>query len=248
MKRFAMAFAMSAMMPRAIAGPIDYVSLPTVEHGEREIDFKYGVANDGDAEEESGSSLGFGLGVRPWWFVELNAIWENGAGAGAGWELEEFEIENKFQLTEAGRHAVDLGLLFELEFPREGGETKEWKIGPLFQKELGRTQFNWNVIFEREFGGERASGEEHEIELAYQWQVKYRWRPVIEFGAQGLGEVGEWSDWEASEAQSHVLGPAAFGRLRLGDEGKLTYNTALLFGVSDGAPDRTFRLQVEYEF
>jgi len=85
-------------------------------------------------------------------------------------------------------------------------------------------------------------------ELGYQWQIKYRWRPKFEFGAQGFGEVGKWNDWSPGREQEHILGPAIFGKLALGGRNVLRYNGALLFKASSAAPDHTLRAQLEYEF
>ena len=47
----------------AVAGPSDYVFLPAVAYGEREIDFKYGAAGKKDEPSEQAASLGFGYGA-----------------------------------------------------------------------------------------------------------------------------------------------------------------------------------------
>ena len=60
--------------------------------------------------------------------------------------------------------------------------------------------------------------------------------------------MGEWNHWEDSNEQSHKLGPAIFGKIGLGNKQAIRYNAALLYGVSDAAPDHTFRMQAEYEF
>ena len=44
------------------------------------------------------------------------------------------------------------------------------------------------------------------------------------------------------------MGPAFFGKFGVGIKQAIRWNTELLFGVSDAAPDYTFRMQVEYEF
>jgi hypothetical protein len=53
----------------AHAGPADYVYTPTVEEGEKEIDFKFGTA-DSDPRKTLGS-VGLGYGVNNWWFTEV---------------------------------------------------------------------------------------------------------------------------------------------------------------------------------
>lgn len=227
----------------AAAGPADYVYTPAVEYGEKEIDFKFGTAKEQDGTRTRVTSLGFGYGVTEYWFTELYLKREREGSEG----LTIGEWENKFQLTETGKYAVDIGLITEIEAPLSNGkEPWEFKIGPLFQTEFGKLQLNGNILFERKIGGD--DDEDHITEMGYQWQAKYRWMQEFEFGLQGMGEMGEWNHWENSSEQNHRIGPAVFGKLDLGQKQAIKYNAALLFGVSDAAPDHTFRMQAEYEF
>lgn len=228
----------------AIAGPADYIYTPTVEQGEKEIDFKFGTARQQDGTRKAVSSLGFGYGATDYWFTEIYLKHER-EGDGS---LTLAEWENKFQLTETGKYAVDMGLIVEVEAPLNNGkEPWELKIGPLFQTEFNKLQLNGNVLFERKFGPKDAD-DRYVTEIGYQWQAKYRLKSEFEFGAQGFGEMGEWNHWENSNDQNHRFGPAVFGKLALGNKQAIKYNAAWLLGVSEAAPNNTFRMQVEYEF
>src|SRR5436190_21133128 len=102
----------------AQASAADYVTTPSVEYGEREIDVKYGTEKPANGEgRESAGSVGFGYGVTPWWFTEayLNAKKEPSAQT----KYDAFEWENKFQLTDMGKSFVDAGFVADLEFPRD---------------------------------------------------------------------------------------------------------------------------------
>ena len=225
----------------AHAGPDDYVATPAVEYGEREIELRFGTAKQ-SGERFSAGSIAFGYGATPWWFTEVYAKFTRAAGESTRFDAVEWE--NKLQLTEPGEHFVDLGLLVEIERPRERAEGYELRIGPLLQRDFGPVQANVNVLLERHFH----SDEPEATELGYQWQLKYRWRPDLEFGAQGFGDVGNWNDWSPVREQEHIAGPALFGKLGLGGRQVLKYNAALLFKLSSAAAERTFRAQLEYEF
>lgn len=230
----------------AFAGPADYVYTPTVEEGEREIDFKYGRASAPGGHDRA-ASIGFGYGATSWWFTEL---YVKGFGAaGQDMKTEAYEWENRFQLTETGKYFVDVGLITELEIPRDSGERKEAKIGALFQREFGRVQANFNTLLERKFGGDFAPGTDPQATVfLYQYQLKYNWKPSLDFGLQGYGETGKWNHWEGAGEQFHNLGPAVFGKTRLNEHLALKYNAAWLFGTTNATPDNTFRAQVELEF
>jgi hypothetical protein len=225
------------------AGPATYIATPIVEEGEREIDFKLGTARLKDGSRESQQTLGIGWGVNKYWFTELYALWHKPVGEAHSFDA--WEWENKFQLTETGRYPVDVGFLLEIERPAERSEGYEIVWGPLLQTEIGnKVQLNANLLFERHIKSEEPS----ETELAYQWQAKYRWRPDLEWGAQGLGGFGPWQNWNASKDQSHAAGPALFGKINLGERKAIKYNAAWLLGLTDATPHNTFRMQVEFEF
>ncbi|OIO09102.1 MAG: hypothetical protein AUJ80_04755 [Gallionellaceae bacterium CG1_02_60_325] len=229
----------------ALAGPADYVYTPIVEYGEKEIDFKHGSARQNDGTFKQVTSLGLGYGATEAWFTEVYLKYEKTAGN----SLTLAEWENKFQLTETGRYAVDAGFIAEVEAPlNNGNEPYEFKFGPLFQTEYSKLQFNGNLLFKRKFGNRNDGDDSYVTEFGYQWQAKYRWLPAFEYGLQGFGEMGEWNDWNSSSAQNHRLGPALFGKAHLGEHQAVKYNAAWLFGASPAAPAHTVRVQAEYEF
>jgi len=224
------------------AGPADYVYVPTVDHGEKEIDFKFGAAKQPSGETAQVASLGVGYGVTDWWFTEVYVKTEHESPDP---RLNILELENKFQLTETGKYPLEVGLITEFEFPlNQDGAPIEFKFGPLFQTEFDKVQLNGNLLFETRFG----NGNPTETAFQYQWQVKYRWHKEFEFGLQGFGETGDWNDWSPSDQQEHKLGPAIFGKLPVGDRAAIRYNAAWLIGMTDATPNNTFRMQVEYEF
>ena len=228
----------------AIAGPADYVYTPTVEYGEREIDFKAGAASPQAGSGTRVGSIGYGYGVTENWFTEVYLKQERSGNT----DVTLTEWENKFQLTGTGKYPLDLGFITELEAPLSGNAPWEINIGPLLQTEFGKLQLNGNLLFQRAFGMADESGVPYSTNLNYQWQAKYRWQPVLEFGVQGFGGMGKWNDWNNQTNQDHRVGPAAFGKLALGNRRVVKYNAAWLLGASNAAPSHTFRMQVEYEF
>lgn len=225
-----LALAAALLTPAALAGPAAYVHTPIVSYGEREIELKWGRAKvDGSHEHET--VVGYGMGLKPWWFAEVNLAYEGASDQSTRYAA--FELENIFQLTETGRHAFDVGLLLEIERPRDHSEGYEVKFGPLLQTEVGRVQLNGNLLLERHF----RAAEPSETETLYEWQAKYRWRPTLEPGLQGFGEEN-----------SHILGPALFGKVSLGGRQALKYDAAWLAAASHAAPAHTVRVRLEYEF
>lgn len=228
----------------AFAEPTDYIYLPAVEYGEKEIDFKYGSARTG-SDRDQAASIGFGYGATQRWFTEAYLKYARPSGEGTAFDA--IEWENKFQLTETGEYPVDVGLITEIEITKRPGDPNELKWGPLFQTDLGKLQLNGNLLFMKRFGRDDVSSS-HPVEFGYQWQVKYRATPAFQYGFQGFGETGKWNDWVSQEEQNHRLGPAVFGKVALGNRQVIKYNAAWLLGASQAAPGHILRAQVEYEF
>ena len=88
---------------------------PTVEYGEKEIDFKSGTAQQRRRPRESAASIGFGYGAKEWWFTELYLKYKRENNEDTKYDA--FEWENKFQLTETGKYPVDVGFLLEIDAP-----------------------------------------------------------------------------------------------------------------------------------
>lgn len=233
-----------ALIRMAVASPADYVYTPSIEQGEREIDVKYGSATPVAGNSAQAVSLGLGYGATEDWFSEVYLKRErNGAQ-----NVTLTEWENKFQLTETGKYPIDIGLIAELEAPLSGRAPWSIRLGPLFQTEFGKFQLNGNLLFDRAFGMKDESGVPFSTNIGYQWQAKYRWQPTLEYGMQGMGEMGKWDSWYKQADQNHRIGPAVFGKFALGNRQAIKYNAAWLMGLSPAAPNHTFRMQVEYEF
>lgn len=226
------------MSGMAVAGPADKVYRPIVEKGETEFEFRGGYRDFSADPSEYAYVFDVGYGVTDRWKTEL--VVEYSGATGFGGSMEAWEWENIIVLTEQGKHWVDVGLFAEYEHSFAAGPD-EVKIGPMFEKSIGNTITNLNLIFERQVG----SGASNDIELDYSWQVKWTGNERLEFGVQGFGGLGEVGD--LGEGDKHSIGPAIFGMKKLANGNKLGFDAAVLAGLNDAAPDRTFRFQIEYE-
>ena len=228
------------------AGPLgsaDYVYTPAVTEGEKEIDFKIGTAKARDGTRTSATTLGLGYGVNSFWFTEV--YFKAKRETPDSLRYDALEWENKFQLTETGKYPVDVGFIVEIERPKDRSEGYELRFGPLFQTELTQSVVaNLNILFGKNYRTTTPAP----MELGYQWQLKYRWMPQFEVGAQGFGRLGPVRNWLPGDQQEHKLGPAVFGKIRLEGRRAIYYNAAWLVGANSNTARNTFRLQAEYEF
>jgi hypothetical protein len=220
------------------AGAADPVYVPVVEQGETEFELRGGYRDFDGAPNDHAFVFDVGYGVTDRWRTE--AVLEYSAEGGERGKLEALEWENVFVLTEPGKYWMDVGVLAEYEHTFADGPD-EVKIGPLLQKEIGRTVANLNFRFKHEVG----SGASNDTELDYRWQLRWLGNEALEWGVQGFGELGTIE--RLGKGDSHSIGPALFGMKRLASRDKVRYNAAVLAGLNDAAPGAAFRFQVEYE-
>lgn len=248
MKKYLLLCAALLTLASAVhAGPDEYIYPARVEQGEREIDFKFGSRSMKDKDKNrSAGSIGLGYGVNEHWFTEVYLKYNHNAGSNT--EYDAIEWENRFQFTETGKYPVDLGFLFEVERPQDRSEGYEVKWGPLFQADIGKTEWIANALIQRNY---RADTSESAVAF-YRLQGRYLYRKEFSFGAQVFGDLGTWNQWASSRGQGRRAGPAVFGKIGLGGKQAIKYNAAYLMGKTriddDAFRGKTLRMQLEYEF
>ncbi|TAL85585.1 MAG: hypothetical protein EPN74_07900 [Rhodanobacter sp.] len=234
--------AMSASV--AWAGPARTLYTPIVSYREWELELRGGSqdwAQRTNGEQAMVAAVGYGIAPR--WFTEVAAEYSRAPGEAP--RVEEFEWENIIQLTEHGRYWMDVGLFAEYAHNRLK-HTNKIVMGPMLQKEVGRSQFNLNVLFGRRVD-KRGIGEVP-ITTQMSYALQWRWhgsRPWLSPGLQGFGSLGSTG---RLRSETFNLGPALFGESSLGGGRKWKYNAAVLAGLTRATPDLTVRFQLEYEF
>lgn len=231
----------SCLQQQAAAGTGYYLVSTYPTEGQRTVDFKYWNAKPGGQPARSSPELGFGYTVNSRWYTELTAQWfQFGPGAE---HLSGFEWQNDFMLTQ-GQYPIDVAFHTNVERAADGSGEIGAEFGPVLQTEFGRTQLNLNVFFSRDYRTEAAEP----MQIAYQWQVKYRWIEKLQFGAQGFGEMGQWNDWLPRGQQSHRAGPALFGSWHVAGGQEWKYEAAYLVGKNAARNAKSVAMRVQYAF
>lgn len=225
------------------ASPSDYVSEPAADKGEFEIDVQTGANSRRPmgSDVQAAIGIGFGYGIAEHWFTEIVPKWERTQPGGT--HPDAIEWENKFIFTEPGEYPFDLGVLTEIERPKNHANGWEVRTGPILRTNFDKWDLTTNALFTRHY----RAAEAQQTEFGYQLQAKYRWKREAEFGIQGFGELGPWNHLSPASEQSQRFGPAFFGKVTVGEHQVLRYNTAWLIGTTSGSPKRSFRLQIELE-
>ncbi len=231
------------LLPRAAHAGDYQVYSPHIVLGENELEAR-GFTSWGTGPHTGagqGLKFAFGHAFTSWWASEVYAEAEQEYGESL--KLEEFEWENRFQLTPQGRYWVDVGFMSELEIPRFGDDPYQLSLGPTFEKDFGRWTVLLNTLVVQQFGTNAASG----VGLEYRARLEYRWRrglsPIIEAYGEPAGNFGGY------DHPRHQIGPGVTGQIPMGGVGNnLRYGLVALFGENRNAPDSTLVLRLEYEF
>lgn len=203
---------------------------PYVEPLEKELEFIGTHSYDAMDNYQNRYLLGYGQSLTDNFSLELSALAEQHQES--DFDIEAYELEGLYQLSEQGAQTIDYGLLIELE-----RETKvnisEMGATLLLESELGDTSLTANLGLAYEFG----SGIDNEYDRSARLQWRYRYRPALEPALElYLDEYDK------------AAGPALMGLQRLGTRQKLRWELGLLFALEKETPDTLLRAALEFEF
>jgi hypothetical protein len=233
--------ALASTSQPAHADPGYYVVTAYDNAGQRSIDLRYWTVKSEPYPATRWPEIGLGYGVNSRWYTELFASFIGTQDTAT--RLSSWNWQNEYLLTQ-GQYPIDVAVHAMLIKHDASTDGYTLEAGPVFQTDIGRTQLNANVFFERTFNAEQSSP----TQIKYQWQIRHRWRPALQLGLQGFGELGTWDHWSPHDQQSHRAGPAVFGKLALGDGRALLYQAAILFGSTYGQNGDMFSMRVQYAF
>jgi hypothetical protein len=225
----------------ARADPGYYVVTAYDNAGLRTIDTRYWTVKADGGTAVRWPEIGFGYGVNSRWYTELYASFIGEYDTAT--KLSTVNWQNEYLLTQ-GESPVDIAM--HLAVTRFSGMSDGYSIeyGPVFQTDIGRTQLNLNIFFGHDYG----EGSDGSTAMKYQWQVKRRWLPQLQYGLQGFGELGTWDHWDPHDRQSHRAGPALFGSVPLGAGKTLLCQAAILFGSTYGQNGNMFSMRAQLAF
>jgi hypothetical protein len=239
----AMAALLVAALPArvAFADPGYYVFSPYDHAGITTAELRYWTVKPTGGAEQVWPELAVSHGVNSRWTTGLLASFIGPANLRTRLSLASWQ--NTVLLTQ-GEWPIDLALQGNLiaDADRAAGHTLEW--GPLLQGDIGRTRWNANLLLERRFGADEA----RPTALKYQWRLRHRWRPGLQAGVEGFGELGEWNHWGPRARQSHRAGPSVFAELPRAAGTTLQFEAGVLFGSTYAQHGRMVTLRVATSF
>jgi hypothetical protein len=211
---------------------IDKIYHPYVQPLEQELEWRM-IYQDEHASAADNTwlyQLAYGRSLNDRWFAEAYLVGKKSGEA--SFDIEAYELEAKWQLTEQGEFWADWGMLFELE--KEANEDIwEFATAVLVEKEWGKWSGAANFYVMYEWG----SDIKNELETKLGLQARYRYsrvfEPAIEF---------------YSGQDTRGIGPAFLGQSSMGNGRRLKWEFGAIFGMDSKSPNQTLRFLLEFEF
>jgi hypothetical protein len=229
-----------AALCRPAPAATEYYLVPVYGiEGQTSIDYKYWNTKPSGSPAQGAPEIGVGYNVNSRWYMELFGSYRHTTAQGT--DFYGLNWQNDVLLAQ-GQYPFDLAVHTNFEQYADGGYGVEF--GPALQTEIERTQFNVNVFLQRDYH----TGKFAPMQLVYQWQIRQHWKPLLNVGVQGFGELGQWNNWNGADQQSYRIGPALFGSWHMSKTRELKYETAYLIGKIAGHSERSWTMRLQYAF
>jgi len=209
---------------------VDRVYDPYVQQLETELEWRSILQYDENTPDLEKHLLGIGRSLSARWAAELYAIATREREDNL--DLDVFELEFKWQLSEQGQYAIDWGAVFEIE--HQFDEDKwEASASILAAHDFGRWTGLANLGLVYEWGPEVDNEAEVELRAQARYRLRETFEPAVEL------HMGQ---------DTSVIGPALTGLYRISPGKSLRWEAGMFFAVDETSPDRVVKLNVEYEF
>jgi high-affinity iron transporter len=222
------------------------IRYPNIDYREVEIEHSYSTTFDRrkGRNNDVSSPVEVGVGLLPFWFVELEGEIERHPGEHTQWEAT--TVENYFMLTEPGKYWLDFAIFTEYARQANRNEADTVELGLLFQKQHLQTLHTLNLFWEKQVG----SLAEPVDTFKYAWQSRYLLNRYFQPGIELYGEIEDINKPGTFNQQQFRAGPMFAGSYSLGEilgKGKIKYEAGYLFGATSATEQGTLRTRLEVE-
>ena len=212
----------------------DYIIYsPRVTQGQTEVEMRGFNTRDASPDINQSGMFGAAIGYSPtsWWKTELyNGPFVYGPSI-AGTNYSGWEWENFFQLASHDTYWADVGFLLAYVRNNQAGIANSLELGPLLEKETEATLQRLNLIWEKQVGVDLVG----KFNFRATYMAGYKLEDAFVPGIEAYYRPAD---------NAHQLGPGFSGEIHVGHEKSLEYSSALLYGLNQGAPARTFVFRV----
>ena len=224
-----------------VAYALDEIYSPIVDYRELSLGYEGSRTFDPRADKNNAQeqALDIEAGITPLWEVETSGGFAKDPGGSL--KMQDMEIQNRFQFSEAGENWIDSGMLVAYDFSTQSQQADSLEVKLLLQKDISMITTTANIGFFQDVGSNSVSGGPDYVLLS---NTRYRLNEYFQPGVEVQADLGQAHAVGRFGQQQDYVGPAAYGRLF----GHLKYQVAYFAGASAAAAQTAARALVEYEF
>ena len=223
------AFLLGAMPAHAF----NKVSNPDIVDGRTELEYRGGYDFDQDAVRNAQGTHKFianhAFTDRFRSEVKLNAASNHG-----DYDFIFLEWGNRFQLIKNDPLWPRLSLQENYRLSLIDGRADRVEFSALLGKDFGKVANIVNINLESEVGADHQPGISFNVALKTRYLLDENFEPGLEI----YDDFGKLNEANPRNSKKSLAGPTISGNLLPGTR----YDTGLLFGISEGAPDVRFKL------
>lgn len=214
------------------------VSGPSVGAGVFDIEFRSGMEYDEDSADRYQQRLHLDYGLNN--SLALRIITKQEQREGGHLEYRATDVEARYQIFEDEDWGFDGG--FKFVYSMADGDDGPDQLELTWLYEITRHDFTYrqNTVV----GTERGDNAEHTPSLELGWQALANLWEHHSIGLELYNQLGVVDEWAGYNAQGHRIGPVLKGKLVQG----VNYQTGVLFGISDDAPDIGIKFFIGTQF
>ena len=212
---------------------------PTVVKGQSEVEIYsfYFLDGRGDLNTTNGSNISVAHTFTKWWKTEVY-VGEFNRDPRGSTHLSGYELDNTLQLTTPGEYWADIGVLASYTFNKQHGIANRVGFGPILEKLSGHIQQRLNMFWQRPIG----NGDIGSNKFLTSYSISYKFSTGKATYSPGFEAYYRPGD------NSNQIGPVLYGEFRTDAGSELEYSLGIVFGISQGAPNKTLLARLEYDF
>ncbi|MCD8496682.1 MAG: hypothetical protein LRZ85_00465 [Alphaproteobacteria bacterium] len=228
----------------ALASTTGAVGSPKVKADETALEMRAGFSTD-DEEGSSDDSrfrsrVHIDHGFNDVYALRFIAAQDDRKGD--NWEHDSLKIENRFYLLKAKDIGFDFGI--RLGYQHKDGDKKPSNLEYGFYELIPFDP--WEIRFNQIFSD--ALGDEAEDGIEAEWRTQIS-RKISEdgfrLGLEAFHDFGNLDEGTNFEEQSHTIGPVLKGPIF---DGSFKFEAGYRAGISDSAPDHSFKFFLSRSF
>lgn len=211
---------------------------PDVTAGKTKIAARFGFDHDDDHSDAYNQRFHIDYGIDDTWGIRLITKQQRKQSYNLEYKATDFELKHQFFEDEIDGFDGSVKVVYSLS----DGDKKPDKAALYWAYKYSNDRWNlcYNTALSHQIGEDATDG----IGLEFRWQAMAKILRNHSLGLEMFNDLGKLNHQHGYDQQNHRIGPVVKGKLGHG----LSYQSGMLIGISDDAPDLGFKLFLTQSF